>query len=156
MLKLAMPKGFCLKKKKKSYQFCPSGRQAGRQFCRELGSALPLSKSQGGFTSSSYRVNVFLCSKTPILTKDEFGCLFPALSGKREVTTKTVEGESHTHPHHPPPTPPHTHAFTETASRPGSPAPLLFAVASLDRQGESTRLRMKTPCTTLRLSLVFL
>lgn len=147
MLTLAMPKGFCLKKKKKkkSINFAP---QAGRQFCRELRSALPLSKSQGGFTSSSYRVNVFLCSKTPILTKDAFGCLFPALSGKREVTTKTVEGDSHTHPH--------THAFTETASRPGSPTPRLFAVASRDRQGESTRLRMKTPCTTPRLSLVFL
>lgn len=65
MLKLTMPKSFCLKKEKKrknpiSFALRQAGGSAG-----ELRSALPLSKSQGGFTSSSCRVNVFLCSKTP-------------------------------------------------------------------------------------------
>lgn len=96
MLKFAMPKGFCLKKKKKEknpYQFCPSG----SPLHAEPRSAVTSHVSPGGFTSraSKARVTFFFFAAKLHFDERWIWIFISFLFGKWEVRSKTAEGESH-------------------------------------------------------------
>lgn len=153
MLKLAMLKCFCLKKKKFLYLAILPLRQsvlwrtvfcvfAGKQpdarppTYLKVKAALP--------PDSRVRATFFFSSKTPFWWKMNLDIYFFFLGNKRLQHTQLKESLAH--------------ASTEPAGRPGPPAPLLSTAASPDSQEELTQLRMKTTTrsTVPRLSLVFL